>query len=415
MPIPELVRQVQAGRAEDWYTGSGTAQELAGAHEEASTRLRKVLTGLESVWTGAGADAGRAKLQPMVEVTDAASQAYDGNARVATEGASGFEEMKRSLVPMPERPPTRDFLDHASPWETDTEERIRQYRAVEEQNLQRYQAYDQQTQAAGSGLARDYGQLGAFDGEVTLDTSPASDTGTDGRRDPGQPRTPAGSAWAPPPSPRHQPDIPTQPGTPAPASGDGGGTSTRPGADESTHTSRVVPPAAHQPSWSPPGGSQPTPPPGPGPTGGPPGTGTYTSPYPPGRTSGIGASPGGRSGGGPLSGGRSAGVGGPAGPGAPRGGGAPAPGKLTGAAPGGGPTPAGTAPGTRPGAGGGRAGMPMGGMAPAAGGGGKSSDSDHQRKYVQPSDEHFVLVTDGEKLRDPETGMAVTPPTLGRP
>ncbi|SFQ65211.1 hypothetical protein SAMN05421810_111190 [Amycolatopsis arida] len=54
-------------------------------------------------------------------------------------------------------------------------------------------------------------------------------------------------------------------------------------------------------------------------------------------------------------------------------------------------------------------------MAPAAGGGGKDSDSDHQRKYVQPSDEHFVLVTDGEKPRDPETGMAVTPPTLGRP
>ncbi|EHK82832.1 hypothetical protein SZMC14600_19974, partial [Saccharomonospora azurea SZMC 14600] len=40
-------------------------------------------------------------------------------------------------------------------------------------------------------------------------------------------------------------------------------------------------------------------------------------------------------------------------------------------------------------------------------------DEEHQRQYVQSTDEAFALTEDGEALRDPVTGNIVAPPTIG--
>lgn len=51
----------------------------------------------------------------------------------------------------------------------------------------------------------------------------------------------------------------------------------------------------------------------------------------------------------------------------------------------------------------------------AHGGKGKDEeDQEHQRKFVQDDDEAFQLSAEGEKLVDPQTGLPVTPPVIGR-
>jgi hypothetical protein len=58
--------------------------------------------------------------------------------------------------------------------------------------------------------------------------------------------------------------------------------------------------------------------------------------------------------------------------------------------------------------------MPMGAMGGGAGRGQGSEDQEHKRNYVQATDEVFSLVDEqGEKLRDPETGHLIAPPTIG--
>jgi hypothetical protein len=62
----------------------------------------------------------------------------------------------------------------------------------------------------------------------------------------------------------------------------------------------------------------------------------------------------------------------------------------------------------------GRAGMmPMGAMGGAGGRGQGGEDSEHQRRFVQDTDEAFSLDGGDDDLRDPETGHFVVPPTLG--
>jgi hypothetical protein len=63
-----------------------------------------VSSGLESVWTGSGSEAVQAKIKPLGEVANAASQTFTANAQNLTGLAHGFEAMKQSLKPMP---PTR--------------------------------------------------------------------------------------------------------------------------------------------------------------------------------------------------------------------------------------------------------------------------------------------------------------------
>lgn len=54
----------------------------------------------------------------------------------------------------------------------------------------------------------------------------------------------------------------------------------------------------------------------------------------------------------------------------------------------------------------------MGAMGGAGGRGQGTEDSEHQRNYVQDTDEAFSFDGDDE-LRDPQTGQMIMPPTIG--
>ena len=62
VPAPELVRKVLASKgAQDWHQGADQATKLARQNDEMSARAQQLSAGLESAWTGGGADMARGK------------------------------------------------------------------------------------------------------------------------------------------------------------------------------------------------------------------------------------------------------------------------------------------------------------------------------------------------------------------
>ncbi|CAM3046337.1 hypothetical protein SAXI111661_15985 [Saccharomonospora xinjiangensis] len=437
--IPELVRRVLAGSSAEWHGGAAHAGDLSMQHAQVSDRGRRALTRLESAWTGSGADAARDHIMPAVEATYQASSTYESNARTLTDTAGAFDRLKSEVVPMPDQPPTRGLWDSITPWDTDTEDEINQYRELEQQNRRVYEAYEQYTRSASGQMINDYGQLDDFGSDDaskdtsgfersaeselrTLDRRQVSDdTGTrnttadraetdasrDSERsaaDSGQerdaltderPGSHEGSDSSDPSLTRTHPGGEFTGGR----AGDAVTSSSSPtSSTSSTSLSGYQPPAdstyrpsAYQPSQFNPavqpvstGSQSPLPIAGGAPVGGS------------GTASGSGVAAGGvRPGAGPA-------------------GGTPGAGRGSGAAPfGSSPSPA-QGP-NRPGAGGpaGRAGAaPMGAMGGAGGRGQGTEDSEHQRNYVQDTDEAFSFDGDDE-LRDPQTGQMIMPPTIG--
>src|SRR5689334_19169103 len=95
MSVPEVVQKVKASQgATDWHNSASLATELASDHRAVATQIQNISSGLESVWTGSGADAAQATLQPLREVADSAAQTFTANSTHVTGTASGFDEMK---------------------------------------------------------------------------------------------------------------------------------------------------------------------------------------------------------------------------------------------------------------------------------------------------------------------------------
>ena len=170
--VARLVRQVKAGSATEWESGVQVARQLAESHAEISDRGRRALTVLESAWTGGGAEAAQAKIKPAIEATHEAANTYEGNARTLADGASTFDQLKSALIPMPDAPPTRNFYDKITPWDTDTEDAINEFKHLEEQNRRIYESYEQSTRSMSQQIRIDYGQL---DDEFDTDLAIAED------------------------------------------------------------------------------------------------------------------------------------------------------------------------------------------------------------------------------------------------
>ncbi|WP_329065592.1 PPE domain-containing protein [Amycolatopsis sp. NBC_01480] len=405
VPAPELVQKVLASKgAQSWHQGASQATDLASQHHEASDDVQRLSTGLESVWTGGGADAAQARIKPFADVTTTAAQTYTGNGQNLTDLAHGFDEMKAGLQPMPNTPPHKDFLDTATPWDTDTEDQINNYNKLAQENLDRYHGYAQQAHASGQGLKTDYGQLDTFDGQVSITPQgPApsqsqhpSAGGTNGNSS-ARSEFSGTAHTSPPPaggsaSNGHTPaggNTPLGNASDTGGQSGGGGTQTagyvppslpdpRPGSMPLLPVAGSSPGAGGGSSWSPglgggfvpggfgAGGSSS----GPGGTGGTTGRGLFGGPGG-GAQSGVGA---GEEGAARGSGGSAAGRG------------------TTGA----------------------RGASGMGGMGAAGGKGKGEDDKEHQRKYGVDDDSAFSLTDDdGGKLLDPRTGLPPTPPTIG--
>ncbi|HWD07333.1 MAG TPA: hypothetical protein VG674_33335 [Amycolatopsis sp.] len=432
VPAPELVQKILDSKgASGWHEGAGKATELASDHDSISSDVRQLSTGLESVWTGEGADLAQQRIRMFSDATTVASQTYTTNGENLTGLAHGFDEMRAALRPMPERPPHKGVIDVATPWDTDTEDKIKQYNQLAQQNLDRYNGYAQQAKSSTQALKTDYGSLTGFDGTVTIteqgkvtrkkqtrehetrtteqtNTTNTEQTNTERTNtertntddhDPTDPRstvdprhtttppeTPLRTTpppYTPPPTDR--PIMPPEhPPTLDPPSDD----SHDPGRsqDDTTDTSSYVPPSVGDQVYSPTSGLTG---PGAGGSSGGSGSGGYF-----GGAGGIGGF---------------GGIGGGTGAGAGSGGSRFGSGAGTGSGENGrGPLAARGTTGTA-----GAKGAP--GMGAAGGRGAKGEeDAEHQRKYGIEDDSAFTLLDDDEgRILDPRTGLPPTPPTLG--
>ncbi|MET9262734.1 hypothetical protein [Amycolatopsis sp. NPDC004079] len=411
IPAPELAQKVLAGPGTSvWHEGTRRAVELSNQHHEASDLVARMSTGMESAWTGRAADAAQTRIRALAEIASVSAAIYTTNGANLSDVAHGFDAMKTSLQPMPDRPPHLTFLDRAAPWETDAEREINHYNAVAQQNIDRYQAYVQHARAGSQQLQTDYGRLDDFGGRsTTVDAKPKPRRGPEEAPHFPQPRHPRQPPDAPPPA--AAPPV-SGPSAPPP------GPDITHGANEKSGPSTAPPPRTGDQTtasgWAP----------GPATTGIPP----TAAPHP--ETSGSGTWPPGPVGipaqgargtagniGG-TAGGRTAGTGrgesNRAGGSRSRTDGPPRPGigRGTGAAeeP---RAPSNTTRGTT-GATGTRGTPGAGGITPTRGKDKDQDSQEHHRKYGLDTDAAFSLVDDdGERTVDPRTGLPPTPPTIG--
>ncbi|MFI9450395.1 hypothetical protein [Amycolatopsis sp. NPDC052450] len=389
VPVPEFVAKVHAGTSSPWHEAATQAEQAAKGQSRHATALHEIITGLESSWSGTGADAARDRVHKLYMVADSADRTMARNQQSVLTAASGFEHTQATLQEMPPRP-DKSFGDVVSLWDTDTEKAINAYNDKADFNLTTYKGYENQLKQTQSGLQGDYGQLGFYDGADIL-APPSSPDRVDPV--PGHPWSPGGhghsdisgdghvttSGFTPSLSPGHTP-APMPVGHFTPGAGSHTGVGAGVGSD---HTSTAgYTPAARDGLTNP---TLPAPSSGPGVgsrgeaglgvgSGFLPGAPGSTVGGAGGRASGAGGVPGtGRGSGSGVLGG----VGGESGR---------AGGRLTGAG----------APGA------------SGAMAPGAGArGGKSENTEHARRYGL--DEAPVEVVD----IDPDTGYPVVPPTIG--
>jgi uncharacterized protein YukE len=390
-PVPEVVKQVIGGGSTSWSENGNVAQIASNRHSQIAAHMTNMLNNLEPAWTGKAAEGARAKTRTFTQAMDSAGNAFNNNGTNVADAANGFDNAKHSMEPMGD-PPHKNFLDVASPWDTDTEAAINAYNETAQKNLGVYNTYAAHLDGQASGLRSDYGEIApdsgtstATDDDGTLHTR--SDTsGKAGRNTTSATVTPTVNPHI------TSPDVSTPGGHDTTGAGHTTDTPTgRENTSGSTTTAGFVP---SDPRF------------GPSPTSGPgslpwSASGSQTGSGPlsgiPGSLPGGGFVPG--SGGGPGSGGRGV-------PGEP---GATGSGRQTGAR--------GIVEEPVRGSGAGRtaAGRPTGnspsGMAPGTGRGKGEEDREHKRKFVRNED---TLFTDEDRDNlDPTTGLPPVPPTIG--
>ncbi|MFD2466630.1 hypothetical protein [Amycolatopsis silviterrae] len=406
MPAPELAQKVLAGPGTSvWHEGANQAAQLTSQHHEASDLVSRMSAGLESAWTGRAADAAQTRIRALAEITSVSAAIYTTNGANLSDVAHGFDAMKTSLQPMPDKPPQLTFIDRMTPWDTDAEREINNYNAVAQHNVDRYQAYVQHARTGGQQLQTDYGRLDDFGGP-SGPNGPSGPSGPSGPAGPGSPIAPGPKPRRPsphspePPHPGHPPDIPSPAppvsGPPAPhnpsaaaephatrAPSDASVPTTAPKTDEQTTTSGWTPP----PSSPDPATPRESTTPRSGNTAWPPG---FVSTIPEqGRTTGDPqGSKDNRTARNPQA---ETPTGRPARPGTDQ------------------PRPANASPRATPGS---RGAPGIGGITPSRG---KDDEAkDHHRKYGLDNDSAFTLTDeDGERVVDPRTGLPPTPPTIG--
>jgi uncharacterized protein YukE len=128
--------------------GTGTAQlaadkaaELAKSYALIESRLKKVGETLGEAWTGASADAAQAAGNPinqaMIQMQGALRQADHSISNQVYQ----FNLNKGQLKDMPASKPDTSFWDDATPWDTDTEDKVNSYNSEEAHNRKVYSEF----------------------------------------------------------------------------------------------------------------------------------------------------------------------------------------------------------------------------------------------------------------------------------
>ncbi|NBH09874.1 hypothetical protein, partial [Amycolatopsis sp. SID8362] len=217
---------------------------------------RELTSGLESAWTGGASDAARERLQPLTASATSASTTLDRNSTLAQAQIDQFHQMKNSLHPdVTDQPPTRSAWDVATPWDTDTEDKINQYNRKAQENVERYTAYSNQSSSNTAARTIDYGQLREYTGgDFTVQDPKKPVEPPPRKRTPGggDDDRPIGAQVQPPPA-VHPPVGPpvVQPPPPGQVTPPGAHT---PGVDDSVRAQGFVPPSTqYPPGYQPPG------------------------------------------------------------------------------------------------------------------------------------------------------------------
>ncbi|MEC3980852.1 hypothetical protein [Amycolatopsis sp. H20-H5] len=173
----ELVRRVKAGPGPDslgqaQHASSVQASQQQGIETDTLTAVGR----LESAWSGQSGDVARGSLRPLADVATSASSALQGSQNTLTDQAHAFTSTRDSLHEVSDVPPSRSGWDVATPWDTDTEDKVNQRNAAVQQNNVVYQGFTGTSDGHAQKMPIDYGQVpDAVGGTFALQPTP--DTG----------------------------------------------------------------------------------------------------------------------------------------------------------------------------------------------------------------------------------------------
>jgi len=168
-------------------TGPGTgsaqvaaniAKDLERSYAGIETRLKRVGETLGEAWTGASADGAQAAANPinqaMVQMQDALRQADHSISNQVYQ----FNLNKNQLKDMPASKPDTSFWDDATPWDTDTEDKVNSYNAEEKHNREVYSEFQSASNTNRGELPKEFPGV-TTDSLVVEITDTGGDNGDD--------------------------------------------------------------------------------------------------------------------------------------------------------------------------------------------------------------------------------------------
>lgn len=410
------------GNTESLQTAQTTAAEFREMHDEVAEELAKIQIMMGEAWVGEAAEAAKKPLTTFREMSATAGTNLEPSRTSFDDQSRVFTESKSKLVAVPDQPEDASMWGFL-PGVDSQEDKNNQWNEKNENNYRVYGEYVKATDSNKSYIPQEYPKVDlsfsdpGSGGQPGDGTSRASATPTVGGAASGTGGSYGGNFNGPT-------SASATPQVNSPAASVGGSGQYTPGTNPSGYT-----PGGGYPGGTAPSGY------GSGPGGfGPAAGGLGSAGYGVGGVGGSGRGGRGSAGGeygagggaafGPIGSGAAAGGAGAAGA-APGGAGGAAggagqglgAGRAAGAGKTGGAGSSGMGGAAAAGGAGGAAGRGMGGgmMGAGAGRGQGGEDSEHQRKYIQDTDDWFKPERDedGGILRDPVTGMPVVPPVIG--
>ncbi|MET9232167.1 PPE domain-containing protein [Lentzea sp. NPDC003310] len=199
--------------------GTGSAQIAATAAKELErgyatieARLKKVGETLGEAWSGASADAAQAAANPinraMIQMQDALRQADHSISNQIYQ----FNLNKNQLKNVPAAKPETNLWDDATPWDTDTEDKVNQFNSEQEYNRRVYKEFQSASNTNRGELPKEFpgvmtdtlvveiANTGGDNGEdKTANTTTSRSTGTPSTSSStGTPQTSVGTPWTAP-------------------------------------------------------------------------------------------------------------------------------------------------------------------------------------------------------------------------
>ncbi|WP_154676336.1 hypothetical protein [Amycolatopsis benzoatilytica] len=383
-------------------------------YHDRAAQIKELAAEMEEGWSGDAAGAATRGAGPLEAEHTYAAEAMSAAQAGLTTQAEAWHSTKSRVQPVPPVAPAPASMPAllGDTINAEIESQTQKSNSVATANVEAMKRWSVASDETGRFMPTSYGQIDA--NAMNISAPSASGPGAPG------PVGPAGGSGGPVPA-EHRPGLSSSspelrnaggytPPTGAGAAGPAHRGSVPPGATSSGQDQSTVPNSYVTPSAQPELGHQAT-------AGTP---GMYRpgllDPGPPGNGSSsgdswhsgglaVGGGPVGGASGGGSTGSGSGSVGGRAGSENSLGGGR---GSGTGVAEG---------AATRSGASSSAAGRPgspgVGGMGAGAGKKSGGADEEHERKFVLSDDEAFLATEDGQRLIDPQTGMAASPPVIG--